>query len=207
MTMTIDSNQQRFAGGLNYDHMSSYPTSQPQFTNPWVSSSSAAVPQSGASHGMYSGNQQGLNPNPLSLDTLKHHQPQQPVSRASTSSSASMGSFGSIPVTSASAGSPLSMTHNAFVGQQDLLSLPQDLLNMNRMPHHQTTSAAYPEAAYTTSASPIHSNYAASPTPYDSLGYAPAPMRSTFAMAPETEQKRYSQPSVPSSLLSSGICR
>lgn len=189
MTMTIDANQQRF-GSLNLDHhhaMSSY-SSQPHFTNPWVSSS---APQ--ASHGLYVGSQGGLTSNPLSLD--RHSTQQQPPSRASTSSNASMASYGSIPVTAASAGSPLSMVDPAFVGQQDLLSMPQDLLSLNRM-QHQTSSAAYGDASYTTAASPVHATYAASPTPYDGLGYAPAPMRQTFALAPEADPhtRRYSQP-------------
>jgi hypothetical protein len=85
-----------------------------------------------------------------------------------------------------------------FAGSQDLLSMPQDLMSLNRM---QTSSAAYGDPAYTTAASPVHATYAASPTPYDGLGYAPAPMRQTFALAPEADPhaRRYSQPSVPSS--------
>ena len=80
MTMTIDANQQRFP--LTLDHMSSYAaTSQPQFSNPWVASS-PATSQAG-SHGMFVGAHGGLNPNPLSLDTLKHPQ-QPPQQRAGT---------------------------------------------------------------------------------------------------------------------------
>ncbi|KAJ9137874.1 C2H2 zinc finger protein encoded by the fle1 (Flexuosa) protein [Pleurostoma richardsiae] len=176
MTMTIDANQQRF-GSLNLGHMSSY-SNQPHFTNPWVSSS---APQT--NHGMYVSSG-GLGSNPLSLDrhAAHHHQhPQQqqppppPPSRASTSSNASMASYGSIPVSSASAGSSL------------------NLMSLNRM---QTSSAAYGDPAYTTAASPVHATYAASPTPYDGLGYAPAPMRQTFALAPEADPhaRRYSQP-------------
>jgi hypothetical protein len=190
MTMTIDANAQRFP--LNLDHMSPYTaSSQPQFTNPW--SSTAAAPQPG-SHGLYVGSQPGMNANPLGLDSLKHHQ-QQPQPPRTGPSSASMASFGSIPVTAASAGSSLSIPDTAFVGQQDLLSVPQDLLSLNRLPP-QTTGAAY-DAAYATSASPIHPTYATSQTPYDQLGYAPAPMRSTFAMAPEQDTRRYSHTSVP----------
>ncbi|KAK7970805.1 hypothetical protein PG988_009878 [Apiospora saccharicola] len=77
--------------------------------------------------------------------------------------------------------------------------MPQDLLSLNRM---QTTSAAYGEPSYATatSASPVHATYAASPSPYDGgiSGYAPAPIRSTFALAPESDTRRYSQSSVPS---------
>jgi uncharacterized Zn-finger protein len=84
--------------------------------------------------------------------------------------------------------------------------MPQDLLSLNRM---QTTSAAYGEPSYATatSASPVHATYAASPSTYDAgmSGYAPAPMRSTFALAPEADNRRYSQSSVPSSITSSDL--
>jgi hypothetical protein len=51
--------------------------------------------------------------------------------------------------------------------------------------------ASYPTATYAPSPSP-------SPSPYDAMvGYAPAPSRKTFAMAPEPDHaRRYSQPSV-----------
>lgn len=77
---------------------------------------------------------------------------------------------------------------NAY-GQQDLLNMPQDILNMNRM---QTTSAPYGEPSYA-AASPVPGPYSASPNSYDGMsGYAPAPMRSTFAMGPEADARRYS---------------
>ncbi|KAI4601614.1 hypothetical protein KJ359_011745 [Pestalotiopsis sp. 9143b] len=120
---------------------------------------------------------QGMYQQPLSgLDILAKQHP----SRTSAPSS-SMASFGSIPVTAASA----------------------DLLNLNRM---QTTSAAYGEPAYaTTSAPSVHSTYAASPPSFDHglPGYAAAPVRSTFALAPEADHRRYSHSSVPSSVSSS----
>lgn len=173
MTMTLDSNQQRFP--LNFDHMSSY-SNQPHFTNPWVSSSSSpalpAPPQAG-SHSMYMGNQGGLHPNPLSLDSLKHHH-QQPVSRTSTSSGVSMASYGSLPATTAASA---------------------DLLNLGRLPQH-TTAATYADSAYTAAPSPIHPAYAAPSAPYESLGYAPASMRSSYAMAPDADQRRYSHTSL-----------
>ncbi len=205
MTMAIDPNHQRFP--LNYDHMSSYPAGgQPHFTNPWVSTSSAAAPPSQtASHTMYMSSQPGLNHSPLSMN-MKHHQqpqPQQPlpppVSRMSTSSAPSMASYGSIPTSSA--GSTLSMTDNAYAGQQNLLPLPQDLLSLSRLPPQTTSAGAYADSAYTTTAaSPIHPTYAPSPTPYDQLGYAAAPMRSTFALPAEQDARRYSQSSVSSAL-------
>ncbi|KAK8021035.1 hypothetical protein PG990_006173 [Apiospora arundinis] len=102
------------------------------------------------------------------LDSLS----KQHAARSHPNTSSSMASYGSIPVTASSA----------------------DLLNLNRM---QTTSAAYGEPSYATatSASPVHATYAASPSPYDGgmPGYAPAPIRSTFALAPESDSRRYSQ--------------
>ncbi|KAJ2987532.1 hypothetical protein NUW58_g4456 [Xylaria curta] len=177
MTMTLD-NQSRL-GALNFGHMSSYSNS-PHFTNPWGSGSASQH----SHHGMYS--QGGMNANLGGLDSMaKHH----PSSRASTNTSVSMAPYGSIPVTS-SAGS----THMADVfEQQGLLNMPQDLLSLNRM---QTTSAAYGEPSYATATpSPVHATYSASPSSYDNVsGYAPAPMRSTFALAPEADSRRGIQP-------------
>ncbi|KAI1501685.1 hypothetical protein F5X99DRAFT_188676 [Biscogniauxia marginata] len=181
MTMTLD-NQPRF-GALNFDHMSSY-SNPPHFTNPWASGSTGQHGQ----QGMYS---QGLNANLSSLDSMaKHH-----AGRPGPNTSASMASYGSIPVTASSAGSTLIADGYR---QQDLLNMPQDLLNLNRM---QTTSAAYGEPSYATATapSPVNATYSASPNSYDSVsGYAPAPMRSTFALAPEADNRRYSQSPVSS---------
>ncbi|KAI0009793.1 hypothetical protein F4779DRAFT_354638 [Xylariaceae sp. FL0662B] len=186
MTMTLD-NQSRL-GALNFDHMSSY-SNPPHFTNPWASGSSG---QHG-NQGMYS---QGLSANLGGLDSMaKQH-----AARTSPNSSASMASYGSIPVTASSAGSTLLPD---VYGQQDLLNMPQDLLNLNRM---QTSSAAYGEPSYATaaSASPVNAPYSASPSSYDGVsGYAAAPMRSAFALAPEGDHRRYSHSSV-SSMIDTG---
>ncbi len=114
----------------------------------------------------------------LNLNGLAKPHQQPPPPRTNPSSSASMASYGSIPVTAASAGS--SLLADGY-GQRDLLTMPQDLLSLNRLQHHPTSSAAYDTTAYTTaaSASPVNATYAASPTPYQ-LGYAPAPMRGGF---------------------------
>ncbi|RWA12440.1 hypothetical protein EKO27_g2657 [Xylaria grammica] len=156
--------------------MSSYSNS-PHFTNPWGTSSTSQH----SHHGMYS--QGSIGPNLGGLDSMaKHH----PANRPSTNTSASMASYGNIPVTSSAAGS----THMADVyEQQDLLNMPQDLLSLNRM---QTTSAAYGEPSYATATpSPVHATYSASPNSYEGVsGYAPAPMRSTFALAPEADNRR-----------------
>ncbi|KAI0400517.1 hypothetical protein F4802DRAFT_601910 [Xylaria palmicola] len=182
MTMTLD-NQSRL-GALHFGHMSSYSNS-PHFTNPWGSGSA----NQHGHHGMYS--QGGMGPNLGALDSMaKHH----PTSRPSANTSASMAPYGSIPVTSSAAGSTLMAE---MYEQPDLLNMPQDLLSLNRM---QTTSAAYGEPSYATATpSPVHATYSASPSSYDGVpGYAPAPMRSTFALAPEADSRRYSQSSVSS---------
>ncbi|KAF6829951.1 C2H2 type zinc finger domain-containing protein [Colletotrichum musicola] len=187
MTMTLDSHQQRF-GPLSLGHMSSYAPSSasPQFSDPWANTSSPQAP-----NGLYAvANGHGLSSG-LGLD--RSH-----TARTSTSSNASsLGSYGQIPVTAASAGSlpmadPLPRT--------DLLTVPQDLLSINRMA--ATSAPAYGDAPYATAASPVNGSYTASPTPYDAMGYAPAPMRSTFALAPEPEHsRRFSHSSVPSALV------
>ena len=189
MTMTLDANHHRF-GPLNFEHMSSYP-SHPHFTDPWTSSSSTggSGPQSG-SQNLYVGNQ-GSNVLPhLSLGALPKH----PHHSGRTSSGASMASYASLPATAASAGSP---PMGDVYRQQDLLPLSQDLLGVRGL-QHSTSSAAYDGSAYTTTAPPVNSSYAASPTPYDQIGYATAPLRGPY-MASEDSARRYSQQSVASS--------
>lgn len=193
MTMTIDPNQQRFAP-LNIDHMSSY-SNHPQFTNPWASSSQAGAPPQNGGQGLYVASHNTNPPPPaglphLNLNGLAKH-PHHP-SRAA--SNASLAPYGSMPVTTAPAGSP----HMADIyGQHNLPSMNQDPSSMNRLQQHPTSSAAYGDPSYTTAASPVNAPYAASPTPYDHLGYAPAPIRGAFALAPDPEQtRRYSQQSV-----------
>lgn len=90
-----------------------------------------------------------------------------PHSRASTSSASSIASYGALPVPNPSA----------------------DLLSINRM---QTTSAAYGDPTYATSASPVNPQFApTSVAPYEALGYAPAPVRApAFQLAPEADHSR-----------------
>ena len=188
MTLTLD-NQSRL-GALNFDHMSSY-SNPPHFTNPWASGSSG---QHG-SQGMYS---QGVGASLNGIDSVTK---QHAAGRPGAGPSASMAPYSSIPVTAASSAGSTLMAD--VYEQQDLLNMPQDLLSLNRM---QTTSAAYgeqPSYATATAASPVHGTYAASPSPYDSMnGYAPAPMRSTFALAPDADSRRYSQSSISSAPMS-----
>jgi hypothetical protein len=171
MTMAIE-NQQRF-GGINFDmHYSS----SPQFSNPWTSSSPAQ------SHSLYASSH-NLNPN-LGLDLSKQQAPRM-------NSNVSMGSYASVPITTASAGSSLLAD---VYGSQDLLTMPQDLLSPNR-----SVSTVYGnEAGYTSAPSPIPNTYAHAPSPYESMGYAPAPVRSTYAIHQQDHARRLSQPSVPS---------
>jgi hypothetical protein len=121
-------------------------------------------PWASGSSGQHAGQgmySQGLNLG--GLDALKPH-----AGRPNPSTSASMAPYSSVPVTASAASA--------------------DLLSLNRM---QTTSAAYGEPSYATAASPVHPSYSASPTPYDGMsGYAQAPMRSTFALAPEADSRR-----------------
>ncbi|KAL0781652.1 hypothetical protein CaCOL14_002987 [Colletotrichum acutatum] len=176
MTMTLDS-QQRFGPLNTFDHMSSYAhssSSSPQFSNPWANTSSPQAPQ-----GLYAPHHGHSLNSGLGLD--RSH-----TARTSTSSNASsLGSYGQIPVTAASAGS-LPMADP--LPRSDLLTLPQDILSINRMA--ATSAPAYGDAPYATAASPVNATYTASPTPYETMGYAPAPMRSTFALAPEPEHSR-----------------
>ncbi|GAB1311421.1 hypothetical protein MFIFM68171_01631 [Madurella fahalii] len=190
MTMTLDHNQHRF-GALHFDTMSSY-SGHPHFTNPWGSSSSAGgpgpAPQSGSQQSLYINNQDNAGLPHLNLAALSKH----PQHSSRTGSSASMAPYGTLPVTAASAGSP---PMAGVYRQQDLLPMPQDLLGVNRL-QHPTTSAAYDASAYTSAASPVNPTYATSPSPYDQLSYAQAPMRGTFALGHEDSSRRYSQQSL-----------
>lgn len=201
MTMTMSHNQHRF-GTLHFDHMSSY-SSHPQFTNPWAASStssSSAAAGPGTGPGPHSGNQQNLyvsnqdNAGMRHLILPKHPQHPQHPQPSNRGSSVSIAPYGSLSATAASAGS----TPVAGVFRpQDLLPMSQDLLGVNRL-HQPTTSAAYDASAYTSAASPVNTTYATSPSPYDHLGYPPAPMRGTFALGHEDSSRRYSQQSVAS---------
>ena len=176
--MAID-NQQRF-GGMNFDHMS-YPN-PPQFTNPWTATSSPSQ-----NHSLYASSHSNLHPN-LGLDIKHEQQPQAPR----MNSTASMGSYASVPISAASAGSPLLAD---VYGSQDLLTMPQDLLCPSR-----SVSTGYGDNhhPYSSAPSPAHNAYAPTPTPYETMGYAPAPVRSTYAIQ-QDNSRRLSQPLVPSS--------
>jgi hypothetical protein len=168
--MAID-NQQRF-GGMNFDHMPY--TNPPQFTNPWTSSAPSQT------HNVYATSHN------IKLEGIN----QQPQAPPRMSSNVSMGSYASVPITAA-AGSPLLDVY----GSQDLLTTAQDLLSPNRP---MSTGYGH-EAPYTSAPSPVHSSYAPTSSPYDNMGYAQAPVRSTYALQSQENARRLSQPSVPSS--------
>ncbi|ROT37264.1 C2H2 finger domain-containing protein FlbC [Sodiomyces alkalinus F11] len=151
-------------GPLNLDHMPPYPTSS-STAGPQFSNPWGPTSSAPSSHPLYVNGNQSLHHPSLGLD--RSH-----ATRASTSSSASMGSYGQIPVTAAST----------------------DVLGIDRM--HPTSASHYSDAAssYASSASPVNASYTASPAPYESMGYAPAPVRSAFALPPEQDHaRRFSQ--------------
>ncbi|KAK4649320.1 uncharacterized protein QC761_117760 [Podospora bellae-mahoneyi] len=191
MTMTIDTHNQHRFGSLNFDHMSSY-SSHPHFTNPWVSTSAPAGPgPQGGSQSLYVSSQDGTSLPHLNLNGLSKHQHSN-----RPSGSTSMAPYAPLPVSASSAG-------DVYSRQHDMMPMSQDLLSINRLQHPTTSTAPYDTSAYTTSASPVTASYATSSTAYDQLGYAPAPIRGTYAaLAPEDSSRRYSQQSVASSLMS-----
>ncbi|KAL8815042.1 MAG: hypothetical protein Q9223_005788 [Gallowayella weberi] len=131
--------QQRQLGAIGFDHMS-YPPPQPQFTNPWASSTSAAT----SSH---------LYPAPLShnnagFDALAKQQ-------AARQSATSM-SYTSAPISAPSIASSNGYSSSPY-DQQQMLSLSQDLLNTSRSSYEQ---------GYTGSSSPAVASYPPSSAPY-----------------------------------------
>jgi len=86
------------------------------------------------------------------------------------SSNVSMASYASVPISAASA---------------DLLS-----------PNNRSSVSYGSDPKYASAPSPIHNNYAPSPTPYESMGYAPAPVRSTYAIQQQENARRLSHPSL-----------
>ncbi|ELR03163.1 hypothetical protein VC83_04833 [Pseudogymnoascus destructans] len=180
MTMAIDHQQRQF-GALNFDHMPY--NHSPHFTNPW--SASSAPPH----HSLYSSSH---DLNPISLDSI----PKEPPARLGSHAS-SMPPYASAPHTSASAGSaPMGTVY----GHQQMHSLPQDVMSQNRV---QPPNPAYGSSVSYSSGGSSHPTYATS-TPYDSMGYTAAPVRSTYALQQQAQadnSRRLSQPSVASSSL------
>lgn len=180
--MAVDSQQRQF-GDMSFAHMPYSNT--PQFTNPWTSSSSGAA----SSSNIYSPHQ-GM-PN-LGLDSIAKQQ--------AARNNVAMPAYAGVPITTASAGSSLSATE---YGNDGLLTMSQDLLSpTSRMQSSPATYGSDVTYSSAPAASSTHSAYVtASSAPYTSMGYAPAPIRSTYSI-PQQQQidnsRRLSQPSVPS---------
>ena len=167
MAMAIDSQQQRqFGGGMPFDHM---PYSQ-HFTNPWAPSSGAP-----SSHQLYAPSND-LNSS-MGLDTLAKQQPSR------MNNNVSMPPYASVPITAASAGSSLV---GGTYGQEDLLTMSQDLLNQSRMQNASTGYGA--EISYTSAPTSSQAIYATS-SPYGNMGYAPAPLRSTYTLPQQAQSE------------------
>jgi hypothetical protein len=161
MAMTIEPQQQRQFGAGPFDHM---PYSHPHFTNPWAPSSTA--PQA---HQLYAPSN-GMNHN-LGLDPLS----KQHASRMN--GNVSLPPYGSIPVSAASSGSSLS---GGSYAQDQLLTHSQDILNSSRMQH--ANSGYGSDMSYSSAPQSNQSTYATA-SQYDAMGYAPAPLRSTYNLS------------------------
>lgn len=157
--MAVD-NQQRF-GGMPFDHMPYSNT--PQFTNPWTSSAPAPA------HNIYASSQHNLNQNigvkPEGISRINNNV-----------------GYAGVPVSAASGSSLLADMY----GSQDLLTMTQDLLSPNRA---LPIGSYGNETAYASAPSPVHSSYAPSSTPFESMGYAPAPVRSTYSLPQQQQQQ------------------
>lgn len=172
---------------MNFD----YPThgQPPAFSNPWSSSPSPSQTAAVAGSNLYVG-----GPQPPSLNHNLVHKSHS--ARAPTSSAPPLSSYASMPVHTTAAGTlclPSRFYCDSSFTVAHRTPFP-DLLNLNRL---QTSSAAYADATYATTASPVHGHFAPpSATPYDALGYAPAPVRppAFSALGHETDaSRRFSQ--------------
>lgn len=167
MTMAVE-NQQRFGGGLPFEQMSFTNTSQ--FTNPWSSTSPP-------SHSLFNP-QNNINSN-LGLD-VKPPPPQRRLN-----GNVPMHPYANVPISGPSAGTSL----EAYAPHH-LLTASHDMLNTNR-----PVSTGF-ESSYSSNQSPIQHNFSPNPaTSYESLGYVPAPVRSSYAIQSDNS-RRLSQPSV-----------
>lgn len=173
--MTMDRNQSHYAGGMHFNNHIPYSSPHPQgpqFTDPWVTTSSAAP-------GMYATS--GIN----------HNLGQQ---NARLNNNVSTGSY-SLPSTVASAGN----LYSDFPGtQQELLTSPQDMMS----PSRPLPTGYGSDVAYNNAPSPAHTIYtSAGASPFDTNGYVtapPAPVRASYSIPHQDHSRRLSQPSVSS---------
>jgi hypothetical protein len=198
MTMTLDTaHQQRFGPQMGFDYSAA--SQPPAFSNPWSSSSPPQPHGTGSSALMMGSHHQQL---PAPQQSHHSHHPQssalsanllaakaQPQAPRPTTTAApsSMTPYGSLPVPTSTG-----MRYPSYFLQlrANTDSLNVDLLNLNRM---QTSSAAYPDTTYASSASPVGGQFAPSSAPgYDALGYAPAPVRSAGYSMDADPTRRFS---------------
>ncbi|KAL8716786.1 MAG: hypothetical protein Q9225_005912 [Loekoesia sp. 1 TL-2023] len=132
--------QQRQLGAIGFDHLS-YPPPQPQFTNPWASTTSA----SSSSH-LYSA---PLTSNNIGFDAIAKQQ-------AARSNASSM-SYTSAPVSAPAIASSNGYSGPSYDQQQQMLGLSQDLLNPSRSGYDQ---------GYSGTSSPAVASYAPATAPY-----------------------------------------
>ncbi|KAL8834055.1 MAG: hypothetical protein Q9170_003947 [Blastenia crenularia] len=132
--------QQRQLGAIGFDHMS-YPPPQPQFSNPWASTTST----SSSSH-LYPTQ---LASNNIGFDAIAKQQ-------AARSNGVSM-SYTSAPVSAPSLTANNAYPSAPYDQQQQILGISQDLLNHSR--------ASY-EQGYTGTSSPAVASYAPSAASY-----------------------------------------
>ncbi|KAL8943743.1 MAG: hypothetical protein Q9216_000849 [Gyalolechia sp. 2 TL-2023] len=132
--------QQRQLGAIGFDHMS-YPPPQPQFSNPWASTTSSSP----SSH-MYA---TPLASNNIGFDAIAKQQ-------AARSNGVSM-AYTSAPVSAPALTSNNGYPNAPYDQQQHMLGLSQDLLNSSRSGYEQ---------GYTGTSSPAVAPYAPTSTSY-----------------------------------------
>lgn len=179
MTMTLDtSQQQRFGPPLSFEYAAH--AQPPAFSNPWSSSPSPTQSTPTAGNALFVHGQQQPGLGHHSLVAAKP-----PLGRGSASG-ASMASYGSMPLSATSSGTA---AHVPCAWTRRLTRDAAEMMSLNRM---QATSAAFADASYTTSASPVSGHFApTSAPPYEAMGYAPAPSRhASFGMPPEADSAR-----------------
>ncbi|KAG4033445.1 hypothetical protein MFRU_005g04520 [Monilinia fructicola] len=81
-------------------------------------------------------------------------------------------------------------------------SMPVTAASADMMSPSRSLQTGYgSDAGYNSAPSPVHASYTSAPSPYDGMGYAPAPVpavRSTYAIPQQDHSRRLSQPSVSS---------
>jgi hypothetical protein len=160
--MAVDSRQQQM-GSMGYDPLR-YPA--PHFTNPWASqTSAAAAPSSLYPTSMAAGQSSGLD-----------NAAQQAHSIPRSSAVSSIPYASSIPVTAAPLGSGTSLPLDGIYGQQNLLDIPQEVLNPSRSYASQVSSVE----------APVGATYAPTSAPQYAMDYS---QRATYDYAQDAVRR------------------